>query len=57
MTDIKFSKQAEDMLNQLTNKEEVRKMLVKQAEERSMWITGSDVIKFMVTGKVAENMQ
>ena len=55
--EIKFSKQAEDMLNQLANKEEIKVKLVKQANERAMWITGSDIIKYLVTGKVAENMQ
>ncbi len=55
--EIKFSKQAEDLISKLENKEEIRKILIEQAKARDMWITGSDVIKFLVTGKVAENMQ
>jgi hypothetical protein len=55
--EIKFSKQAEELLSKLEKKDEIRAILLKQAQERAMWITGSDIIKYLVTGKVAENMQ
>ena len=45
---IKFSKQAEDMINKLENKEKAKERLIELAKQREIIITGSDVIRYLI---------
>lgn len=50
--EITFSKQAEEMINQLENKEKIRLILIDLAIKRKMTITGGDVLKYILTKQI-----
>lgn len=53
---IIFSKQAEDMISQMKNSDEFKKMIIIAAEKRNILITGSDIIRFMIKGDINANI-
>ena len=53
---IKFSKQAEQIINQMENKEEIRKSLTDLAIQRAIIISGGDVIKYLIKKELVTSL-
>ena len=53
---ITFSAQAEQMLDKIANKEEIKKQLIELAEKRILVIGGGDVYKFLVSGQIMNSI-
>lgn len=50
--EIKFTEQAEKMIKQMSNQPAIKSRLIELAKQRSMIISGGDVIKFVLKGNL-----
>ncbi len=55
--EVQFSEQANKIINQLNNKEEVRKKLIELANKRQMIITGGDIMMYLIKGELMVSLK
>lgn len=53
---LELTKQAEKMVNRLDKKEEHINVILNQAKKRKLIIGGGDIIKYMITGEISQNI-